>query len=866
MAIIREGTIKEYTAPYEVMLNLYPDQFVEKKKKSEDSWIKINMDYFYTVAISQYNSQRKNIIANYQLLKGHLTPEDFYQSGPIQSFVDEVMASAELPAYVKHYPIINPPINGLVGEKSKRPDVSRAKCMDDDSKSEELEYYTQMYQQLVLQTAKEKVQKELLAKGVDTSNMEEFQQQVEQLTQDRVKEYMTSYTSAAEKWANLMLSALKVEFNTKELFEEGFRDLLICNREFFHIKKTGFTVRCENAKNVWYLTTPDKKYTKDAYASGVIEMMELSEILSEFDLPIEEIEHLRNYAMQAFFPYAQESNLVRKDHGGTGMDSIKYNAYDPLVLETRTSMEAQLQAENQQSLDAFLGNAAPSVGTFGMRFVVTTAYWLSKQKIGLLTYIDKDGNVQSTLVDEDYSDGDHPQQIALEWNYINQWYKGVKIGDDIYHVEPLEILDYNPIIGVTHEIKNTISTSLVDLMKPLQVLYNICMNQIYRYMEKEKGKVFVFNKRYIPLLKDADYQDSLEVWFRQMEEEGIAFVDDSATNTGSPTQFNQMTVHDMTLDQQMNQRLQLALALKNECWELVGMSKQRLGSVAASETATGTNTALTQSYAQTEPYFVQQEYLENQVLQAIIDVAQYIEGKKPESTVRYIDNEGGNKFITIQTESDLKNRDIKLFITSRAEDQRIFQKMQELAQPMLQNGADVYDIFTLYSTNSLRQGKEVFKELKERKQQMEQQNQQLQQQQQQAQEQQAQAAIQQKKDEHMADLEMEKYRIDTDANTRITVERIKEEIQIHKANQGSEPDYLAIYAQHAKDQEAIAQRDLKTMQLEMEKKKMEQQQSKDMNDHEMKKRKLDLEEKNITSREKIAKQSLEARKQQSKTK
>ena len=154
MAIIREGTIKEYTAPYEVMLNLYPDQFVEKKKKSEDSWIKINMDYFYTVAISQYNSQRKNIIANYQLLKGHLTPEDFYQSGPIQSFVDEVMASAELPAYVKHYPIINPPINGLVGEKSKRPDVSRAKCMDDDSKSEELEYYTQMYQQLVLQTAK----------------------------------------------------------------------------------------------------------------------------------------------------------------------------------------------------------------------------------------------------------------------------------------------------------------------------------------------------------------------------------------------------------------------------------------------------------------------------------------------------------------------------------------------------------------------------------------------------------------------------------------------------------------------------------------------------------------------------------------
>jgi hypothetical protein len=48
------------------------------------------------------------------------------------------------------------------------------------------------------------------------------------------------------------------------------------------------------------------------------------------------------------------------------------------------------------------------------------------------------------------------------------------------------------------------------------------------------------------------------------------------------------------------------------------MSKQRMGSVSASETATGTNT-MQQSYSQTEPLFIAHEYVLGQFYQAIID-------------------------------------------------------------------------------------------------------------------------------------------------------------------------------------------------------------------------------------------------------
>ena len=401
MPIIRD--IKDYTAPYEVMLNLYPDQFVEegfptdtrgnlidqmgnalpmpkqhvsKNTKNSEGWLKVNMDYFYTVALSQYNNQRHKIVRNYELMKGILKPEDFYAEGPVMSLVDEMIKDADLPAYVQHYPIINFPINSMVGEKSKRPDVSRPKAMDADSQSEEGQFYTKLYLDYITQAAAQKVMQELQKQGVDTSS-EEGQQQAQQLTAEKMKETMSSYTSAAEVWASNMLQALKVEFNVKEMFENGFRDLLICNREFFHNfetrDKTGFKAEKINPKNVWWLTTPDKRYMRDAYAAGIIEIMELSEIIDRYDLTEDEVDHLRNYAMQAFFPYAKLSNLYTND---TGMDSINYNTYDQAVLRERNIMESSIGNDNDQH--GFLGNAAPNVGTFGNRFVVTTAYWKSK--------------------------------------------------------------------------------------------------------------------------------------------------------------------------------------------------------------------------------------------------------------------------------------------------------------------------------------------------------------------------------------------------------------------------------------------------------------------------------------------------------
>ncbi|NBW33818.1 MAG: hypothetical protein EBR30_02045 [Cytophagia bacterium] len=753
MAIIRYT--KDATIRY-AYLNIFPDQFKTEKEKQDESWIKNTMDYFANKAYAEYVKNRDTFVKNYDLMKGILRMEDFYQEPQVRSFTDVLTADLQLPAYVKMYSIITTPVNELVGEITKRPDTFRVKAFDDDSKAEELEFKTDILQQYVLNQAKTRIMENAALKGEEIS-----EDDLEQMSFDQVKEVLDSYTSVAEKWANHVLTCQKAEFNLKEKSEDAFRDMLISGREFYHIyednSKLGFNIEVANPKNTWFLTTPDRKYISDptgraqgAYAAGTVQVMELSEIIESIpDLTKEEIDHLRSSLQDYGLINVRESNLGNPN-AIPGIDSVTYDTFDPLVLQTRMIIESEMK-ENNDGLKDFLGLTS-NVSSFGYKYVVVRCYWLSKRKIGKLIYLDELGNEQSVLVDENYKSGTVPTQQSLEWGWINQWYQGIKIGPDIYHVKPFNLLNYCPIIGITYEVKNTEAKSLVDLMKPFQVLYNVCMNQLYKLLEKEVGKVYLTSIRHIPVPKDGDAQDALDIWEMEARNRGVVFIDDSPENLKSPSSFNQFRDIDLTRTQEIQSRYTLAQQLKNECWELIGMSRQRMGAVSASESATGTNTAIQQSYSQTEPWFVAHEYVMGQLYQAIIDAALYVESKKPQSTLSYITNEGESAFVSVNG-SDLKFRDLKVFLTNRPEDTQMFNELRQLAQPLMQNGGSLYDVIELYSTKSMRAMKKVFKDLRDQQIAMQQQQLQIQQQQADQQAQIAQAQIQQamiQKEQEMA--------------------------------------------------------------------------------------------------------------------
>jgi hypothetical protein len=821
MAIIRYT--KDATIRY-AYLNIFPDQFKTEKEKQDESWIKNTMDYFANKAYAEYVKNRDTFVKNYDLVKGILRPEDFYQEPEVRSFTDMLTADLALPSYVKMYSIITTPLNELVGEISKRPDAFRVKAFDDDSKAEELEYKTGILQEYVISTAKQKILEKAALAG------EELQDEdLQQLTMEQVQDELDSYTSVAEKWANHVLTANKADFVLKEKSEDAFRDMLISAREYYHIyednSKLGFNIEVANPKNTWFLTTPDRKYVSDptgraqgAYAAGTVQVMELSEIIESIpDLTKEEIDHLRSSLQDYGLINVRESNLGNPD-ATPGQDSVQYDTYDPLVLQTRMIIESEMK-ENNDGLKDFLGLTS-NVSSFGYKYVVVRCYWISKKKIGKLIYLDDMGNEQSMLVDETYKSGTIPTQQSLEWGWINQWYQGIKVGPDIYHIKPYKLLNYCPIIGLVHEVKNTEAKSLVDLMKPFQVLYNVCMNQLYKLLEKEVGKVYLTSIRHIPIPKDGDAQDALDIWEMEARNRGVMFIDDSPENLKSPSSFNQFRDIDLTRTQEIQSRYNLAMQLKQECWELIGMSKQRLGSVAASESATGTNAAITQSYSQTEPLFVAHEYVLGQLYQAIIDASLYIESAKPQSTLSYITNEGESAFVQVNG-SDLKFRDLKVFLTNRPEDKQMFGEIRSLSQAVLQNGGSLHDVIELYSTNSMREMKKVFKTLKDRQEQMQDQQMQMQQQQLEQQQQIAQAQMQQTAQAQQEKMANDNYNAELDRINKKEIALIAAESKagpLTDADASGVPDVLEISKLQSEESRAASDYALKLSEIQKDNK------------------------------------------------
>jgi len=744
-----------------------PDHFLSLKEKESSDWIKSTMDYYANIAYSQYwtNQAMKK---NYDLINGILVKEDYFTPDyeHLVEFLDE-STSVELPDYIKHYPMMNPPLNTLIGEITKRPDNVRFKAIDEYSHNDFMRAKTEMLQDMYLKKVEDIImqkaekqgllqQKFELQKQIEEAqqnpdaNPEELQGQIEQINQqiqqidqqienlrpEEVEKYkVKTYQSTAEQWANLKLDQLKHYFNVRDKSEDAFRDLLVTAREFHHIYtcKDGMGMNYEvlNPVRVWFLTEPDPVYTTDCYAIGYIQSMEISKIIEKFDLTDEEVEYLREHRDDYVKNPNADVNIFETQK--TGYSSITYPQHNPL----RTQYEATLRSELEQHqlLDSYdpTGTRYSPYGYLGYdtrnhRFTVVMGYFKGKRKVGRLTYMDEEGMEQFKIIDEQYEWDKNDPTITVEWEWTNCWYKGYRIGQAVYHIEPLYHTDLPPIIGGFYKSKNTLPKSMVDQMKVYQIVYNICLNQLYLLLEKEVGVAVLYNLRHLPKYKDMTDEDALDKMTTLAKESGVVGIDDSPENTKGQSTFNQYTRLDLTRTQEIKTRIDLATWAKQQCWELLGFTPQRMGSTVAGETATGINQSLSQSFAQTEPITTTHEQIMNLVYQQLIDTAQYVEASKPLSTITYVNSDLQDVFFSVNGD-DLKMRDLQVFVTNRSDDKRKLEEIRQLSIAYAQNQLHPYYTTMIQTSQSVSEIREFLKGDMKKKEEQESQKQQMQQQQ-----------------------------------------------------------------------------------------------------------------------------------------
>lgn len=785
----------------------YPKQFVTKKEKESEHWIKSTMDYFANIAFAQYR-QNVSFRKNYRLYNGEFNFEDYNNSQEIQEMIqylsDVPEQDPDIPQHLRHYSIVTPPINQLKGELNNRPHKFKVKAIDDEAINETIDFRTNLIKDYFLN----QLQAQLEGQEIDPEQQAAMEQEIQNKILD--------YTSTAEKWGNKTLEALRYTFNFKDKSQQGFLDFLITGNEFHHFypdnSRIGFNYKVENPSNVWYLANRNAMFTTDCWAVGTIEVLSMSEIVERYDLTGEEIDHLNTKSLQ----------------------NLRNNEYSPLSPALPDPQDPLWQLTFENVGDFANGGIDTNVFSFNSQhaYTVVTAYWQSKKKIYKRTYLDEEGYQQEMFVSEDYKMDKSLGDISLEEDWINEWWRGIKIGADIYvNVEPLEFIDKAPIVGVINTTRNTKGKSLLDLLKPYQILYNICMNQLFELLEKEIGVVFLSDLKVVP---KKDSNDPIETMLWNAKNNGMILVDTSLENTGGALQFNQFSRVDLTRSAEIEVRIRLAQALRQEAYQLIGISPQRLGAAQASEAATVNNNALQQSFAQTETWFAWHDSVMREVYQTIIEVAQYIELQKPTSTLNYLNSDLENVFLRVTGEELL--HELFVFVSSYAEDKHTLDQLKQLAQPAMQNGAELSEMLDLFTADSERSLRKTLQDVQKRKQAILDQQNALKQQEMEQRQAQFEAQIQIEERRRQEDAQREDMNKELDRQNRLEIEKLR-----GIANEGS-------YSPTIDNTDIL----IKQTQLSQDISKQNFEKAMKSKEMSMKEKELQLKEKDIDNKLKIA--------------
>ena len=778
-----------------------PLQFLPQKKKDEE-WAAWNLDWLEWNGLTQLRRNSRRLMKNYKLAKGHIDRSDYIveDNNESREIIDLLTQDSDEGSALelKFYPIIPNVVNVLVAEFAKRSTKLAYRAVDEFSYNEMLEQKRLQVEEVLVTQAQVKVTAAMLEQGLDPES-EEAQQQ---LAPDNLKTlpeiemfFKKSYRSMIEEWATHQHKVDTERFRLEELEERAFRDMLITDREFWHMRmmEDDYDVELWNPALTFYHKSPDARYISECNWVGKTDMLTPSDVIDKYGYLMDK-DQLE--ALEAIYPIrAAGYNIGGVQNDGSFYDptqSHEWNTEMPsLAMRQYTTGISGMVMDGSDIVNKILSQGEDYQDEGAAYLLrVSTVYWKSQRKLGHLTKVTDQGEVLNEIITEDYRVTDKPiydtrlfknkskDNIVfgehIDWIWINEVWGGIKIGPNIPSYwgmnNPLGLTpiyigvdkkrpsklkfqfkgDNNlygcklPVEGSVFSDRNTKSTALVDLMKPFQIGYNMVNNQIADILVDELGTVIMLDQNTLPQhsLGEDWGKGNLAKAYVAMKDFQMLPLDTSITNTENALNFQHFQKLDLEQTNRLMSRIQLANYFKQQAYEVIGVNPQRMGQQLSQMTATGVEQAANASYAQTETYFIQHcDYLMPRVHQMRTDLAQYYQSTKPSARLSYITSADEKVNFEING-TDMLMRDLNIFCSTTANHRAILEQLKQMALQNNTTGASIYDLGKVVQSDSIAELNAAMKDSEQKQQQ--QQQEQLQQQQQ-MQDQQIQAQQQQEK-------------------------------------------------------------------------------------------------------------------------
>ena len=205
---------------------------------------------------------------------------------------------------LKFYPIIPNVINVLTAEFAKRSTKLTYRAIDDTSYNEMMEQKRGMVEEVLLAEAQVKIFSAMMEQGMDPES-EEAQEQMSPESLKTLPEiesfFQKDYRSMIEQWASHQHKVDIERFRIEELEERAFRDMLITDREFWHMRmmEDDYDVELWNPVLTFYHKSPDARYISDSNWVGKTDMLTVADVIDKYGYLMDD-EQLA--ALEAIYP------------------------------------------------------------------------------------------------------------------------------------------------------------------------------------------------------------------------------------------------------------------------------------------------------------------------------------------------------------------------------------------------------------------------------------------------------------------------------------------------------------------------------------------------------------------------------------
>lgn len=743
------------------------------------------------------------------------------------------------PATPHDFNIIRPKVDLLIGEETKRPLNFRVIRTSQEATSEMQEKEKQMILQYIEAAITAKMSPE------EAQQFQEQLQSGEIMPPEQIAKYMDKdYKDIVENTAYHSLTYLREKLDLDNEFIKGWKDGLISGREIYYVGVLNAEPYAERVNPICfsYDKSPDLEFIEDGSWCCRKMRMPITEV---YDRYYDKLEEKDLDMLEEMIGSTPGRNLGDRSPVDMG---IQLRIYDNPIFE---------------------GSGKSLVN-------VWHCCWKSFKKIFYVTTTDDAGQPQINIVDETYQPVGN--EVSVEPDWIIEVWEGYRAGSDLYFgIQPIEYQHVSvdnpnsqklPYCGAIYSNTNSKPRSLVSILKPLQYMYIVLWYRLELAIARDKGKVVNMDITQIPKSMNI----SPAKWMHYLSSVGVNFINPyeegwniPGREGGKPAQFNQITALDLTMSNVIAEYIQLMDKIEELAGTISGITQQREGAVSTSEMVGNVERSVVQSSHITEPLFLVHNQCKRRVLNMLLNTAKGAWEETGKQKLQYIFDNGERAFLDITPKFYYEDMDV--FVSDTSKDLENIQKLQQLIQPAMQNGASLLEAAEILTNDNFNIIKQKLKDMQTRQEQIQQQQQEAEAQQQQQLQQMQNEAKQQELMLQEAQMDLQRYQIDQDNQTKIAVAQINayrgtEELD---QDQNGIPDPVEIGKQAIEQQkinqdaynkryEAKQKREIEDQKIQLEKDKMkhetELQKAKDDAAYEREKLKARTALKNKTSGEK----------------